>query len=349
MGAALVWLLLFAAFSQAGVTNPDISVLGQMRTFVTDDPADVNRNRGQLSFDESEMVFDAALNPYARGVFVFAVADEGIEVEEGYFSLNRGLPLGLALKAGKYRVGFGRLNAVHPHAYPFVERPRVLAAYLPGEESFNDIGADLSYRIPFPGSFSSTIEANVLQGSSFHPDEPDESRPAVAGRWASFVPLGGPSSLDIGLSGAYGTSGVEARTTTSLFAFDAKLKLWPNPVNNLVLQSELLALQREQAESDSGAEQTTKSTIHAAGGYIMADYTMRKRYNAGLKYERFQRPEEDHPWDQSADLFAGLALMEETTLFRVVWNRFFPDDADAFNTFTLQAVFSMGPHKPHQF
>ena len=85
--ATLAWLLTFIGMaalikpSFAGVTNPDISVIGQMRTFVTDDKADSNRNRAQFSFDESEIVADAALNPYAHGTFVFSIADGRADVD----------------------------------------------------------------------------------------------------------------------------------------------------------------------------------------------------------------------------------------------------------------------------
>jgi hypothetical protein len=336
----------------AGVTNPDISVLGQMRAFGGDGKDDPNRGRLQFSFDEAEIVADAYLNPYARGTFVFAVAEDGIEVEEGYFQIFRGLPKGLALKAGKYRVGFGRLNAVHPHAYPFIERFRVMQEYLPGEEAFNEIGAQLSYLIPVGGDVASTVSADALQGNSFHPEEPEDSRPAAVGRWTLFVPLTDPSALEMGASGAYGTNNVAVRTRSVLFGVDAKLKWWFNERSNTVVHGELFALDREDPLPE---ENGAVSVAHRRplGGFVFTDFTLNKRYNVGAKYERFRRVEPDEngntPWDQSAGIFAGLALMEETTLFRLNWDCFMPNDGEAVNTFTVQAVFSMGPHKPHLF
>ncbi|MCB1058625.1 MAG: hypothetical protein KDB65_00205 [Calditrichaeota bacterium] len=348
-----IWLafacLTVSSAVRAGVTNPDISVIGQMRTFVTDDPADVNRDRPQMSFDETELMFDAALNPFARGTFVFAVADEAIEVEEGFLTLSKGLPDGLGLKFGKYRVGFGKLNAVHPHAYPFPERFNVLAEYLPGEESYNEIGGQVSYRLPLKSDLSSTVSLDVLQGNSFHPDEEDESRLAVLGRWANFFMLNEESSMEIGVSGTQGVNNVAAKTTTSVYGVDAKAKLWFNQQNVLALQGEFLALDREDAEIDETTGEVSTSHVRPVGGYLFADMTVKKRYNFGARAEHYQRPVADKPWDQAVGVFAGLALMEETTLFRLNWDRFMPDAEDAFNTFTFQAIFSMGPHKPHQF
>lgn len=135
-----------ARVAHAGVVNPDISVIGQPFMFFTDQPGAVDPNRVRFDIGETELVFDAYLNPYARGTFVMSLGATGIELEEGYFNLFRGLPLQLALKGGKYRVGFGHLNSVHPHALPFAERFNVLAAYLPGGSVERDrgvaVGAD---------------------------------------------------------------------------------------------------------------------------------------------------------------------------------------------------------------
>lgn len=331
-----------------GVTNPDISVIGQARTFRTDEESDVNRNRGQISFEEVELLFDAALNPFARGTFVFAVANDAVEVEEGYLVMTRGLPAGWGLKLGKYRAGFGKLNPVHPHAYPFLERFRVLEAYLPGEEAYNEIGAQISYRLPLPGSIASTLSADVFQGNSFHPDEEDQARPALLGRWSNFFMLSGASSMEVGFSATRGINHVSQNAITDVFGLDAKAKLWFSPWNVLVIQGEALLLNREEVSLDS-ISQAEWENIHSGGFYMFADYTMKKRYNFGAKYERYQRPESTKPWDQSAGIFAGLALMEETTIFRLNWDHYIPSDGDPVNTYTLQVVFSMGPHKPHQF
>jgi len=47
--------------------------------------------------------------------------------------------------------------------------------------------------------------------------------------------------------------------------------------------------------------------------------------------------------------FAGFSLLEETTAFRADWRRILPDGGPDFDEFRLRAIFSMGPHKAHQF
>jgi hypothetical protein len=128
--AAAACCVLAARPAAAGVVNPDISILGQPFIRWTNDAADPSAKRAVLDVGEVETIFDAYLNPYARGLFNLSLSEDGMELEEGYFTLLRGLPGGLTLKGGKYR-GLREMNIMHPHAVPFAERPRILAAYLP--------------------------------------------------------------------------------------------------------------------------------------------------------------------------------------------------------------------------
>jgi hypothetical protein len=364
-----------AAPAWAGVINPDISVVGQPFIHMTDDPSDASRNRPALDPGEVELVFDAYLNPYARGTFILSLGEEGMELEEGFFQLLRGLPAGLALKGGQYRVGFGKLNPQHPHAVPFADRFRVMAAYLPGDESFDETGISLSERIPMPGTFSLTANADWLQGNTFRieredsgtPNDPfvtigpeadraDESRPAYNGRLAGFAQVGERSGLEVGLSAAGGTNNVAAAARTQVYGADVKAKLWRSSNSYLILQGELFHLERDDAGWDEPTSSYTRTTVSPTGGYVYADYNFGIRYNFGGGYERYQQPTVDEVSDQAYKLWLGYALMEETTAFRFDWDHFSPgrdpgatEDPPSVNTYTLRVIFSMGPHKAHQF
>ena len=370
-----VTLLLFAADaapSLAGVVNPNVSVIGQPFIHWIDDPTNPAHNRAVLDPGEVETVFDAYLNPYASGTFVMSLGEEGMELEEGYFQLFRGLPAGLAIKGGKYRTGFGKLNIQHPHAYPFADRFRVLANYLPGDESLNETAVQLSGRIPAPGEFSLIASADWMQGDSFRierepsgasndplvagdGDRGDEPRAAVLGRLAGFAGIGDRSGLELGISGTQGTNNVAAGAHTTVVGADAKAKLWNSASSYLILQGEYLHQEREDAGWDSTASYT-KNKVTSNGGYVYADYNFKTRYNLGGGYERYQEPIADGPWDQAYKAWAGFSLLEETTAFRLDWDHFSPgtlsgatESPEAINTVTLRVIFSMGPHKAHQF
>lgn len=367
------FLLLLAAPAFAGVTNPNISIVGQPFVRWNDIAGDPASKRAVLDPGETEIVFDDYLNPYARGFFTLAFGEEGAEVEEGYFTMLRGLPANLVLKGGKYRTGFGKLNPVHPHAYPFAERFRVLAAYLPGDESFNEIGLQLSEQFSLPGDIALTASGDWLQGDSFRiprattgdasdplenggDDRSGEPRPAGLGRVSGFFPLGDRSGLELGASATVGTNNVAAQTRTTVIGGDLKLKYWTSANAYLLVQSEVLSLDREEAAWDPATLAYTQTAVKPIGGYVYADYNFNTRYNVGASYERFQQPNADETSDQAFGLYAGLALLEETTAFRVDWNHFIPgtpsgvpDAPPSENTVTLRVIFSMGPHKAHQF
>jgi hypothetical protein len=358
--------------ARAGVTNPDISVIGQPFTRWTDAPGDPARKRFVLDPGEVEFVFDAALNPYARGTFTASMANGEAGIEEGYFSMTRGLPLRLALKGGIYRVGFGRLNPAHPHTYPFADRFHVLADYLPGDESFRETGVQLSEQLALPHDIALTLSGDWLQGDSFRRDRPSTSAandpletggddraseplPAGIARAAAFVPLGDRSGVELGGSWTQGTNNVAAGTRTSVLGADAKAKLWRSANSYLLLQGEYLALVRDDAAWDSTAAAYTSATTRPSGGYLYADWNFSPRTDAGLGYERWQAPGPGGLWNTGLRAFAGLALMEETTSFRIDVERLLPGalpgapTPDPVHSVTLRVVYSMGPHKAHQF
>ncbi len=358
----------------AGVINPDISVIGQPFISWTDDANSLARRRPVFGAGETEFVFDSALNPYARGFFVVSLASGQVELEEGYFTLLRGLPGDITIKGGKYRAGFGKLNPAHPHTYPFAERFGVQQAYLPGDESFNETGLDVSWRVPLPGAWSVTANADVLQGDSFRMkreasvaandpllgndegDHTSEPRAAWLCRLAAFAPVGDRSGLELGVSATQGTNNVAAAARTLVAGGDVKVKLWTSASAYLLVQGEFLQLARDDARWDEPAAGYVLSKTKASGGYVFADYNWAQRYNVGASFERYEQPSLGGDNNSAVGLFAGLALMEETTAFRVDYRRLQPGravfaaaDPEVVNQFTMRVIFSMGPHKAHQF
>lgn len=389
----VVAFLGLASLAHAGVNNPDISVIAQPYVELSDDrggeEGNPDRNRPRLHAGELEVVFEAYLNPYARGSVTLAFADEEVGMEEGYFDLVRGLPAGLAFRGGRYRAGFGKLNAAHPHTYPFARTFRTLSTYLPGEEGLIENGLSLSKRISLPADAALTASVDWLQGDSFrigheHEDEEeaakhggtaagDGSRPAVLGRLSGFAMTGEQSGIEVGLSAVHGTNDAAEKLRTTILGADLKAKLWNSPRSYLVVQAEALRMERDQpvereheeaqrlaaggkADGDPEPGGERHETVKPLGFYLFADYNWARRYNVGASYERYQQATSEKTWDAAVGLFAGFSLMEETTAFRFGWERFMPgrpdhldEDPDAVNTFTLRMIFSMGPHKAHQF
>jgi hypothetical protein len=89
--------------------------------------------------------------------------------------------------------------------------------------------------------------------------------------------------------------------------------------------------------------------LETSGWYAIADWQFAQRWNTGVKLDRAEGLEEDDVV-RRAEVFLNFRLLEESTLFRLLARREdgdLLDDADT--TAVVQLVFSLGPHRPHQF
>lgn len=343
----------------AGVTNPDISALGQVVGGYTDDPASPASEEPTLRSGEMEMVLDAYLNPFIKGWFTLSGGEDGFELEEGYASVVRGLPWGLGLKAGKYRLGFGKLNATHPHAYPFIDPPRSLVSLLPGgEEGFNETGVQASALLPTPGDWASTLSADLIEAKAFHPDG-EFTRLGWLGRWANDFLIGEVGAVETGLSAAEGKTISPEWDPAWLFGADVKAKFYLPGASQLTVQAEGVYRRFQErlpgsSEAPIAADPSigTGSSIvqdQRSGFVAFADYRYHTQWNGGLFYEQWERPFDSEAVDRAFRAFAGYAVLEESTLLRLMYERLLPEGGDAVNSVSLQLLFSMGPHKAHQF
>jgi hypothetical protein len=136
--------------------NPDISLILQGRYAHLDDigerrisgfmPAghDHGAARG-FSLDHTELVMTASIDPYFRGYFNLALADEEVEIEEAWVQTT-GLGNGFSLKGGRFLSDLGYQNTQHPHAWDFADNNLMYRALF-GEAYGND-GVQLKWVAP---------------------------------------------------------------------------------------------------------------------------------------------------------------------------------------------------------
>ncbi|MBL8024804.1 MAG: hypothetical protein JNL74_00240 [Fibrobacteres bacterium] len=319
----------------SGVSNPDISAIGQLITSTSD--AEGSYSNPELALGEVELVFDAALNPYANGRFVFSAGSEGFAVEEAYADFQKGLPLNLSIRVGKYRIPFGRMNYIHPHALSFMEAPRSMrpddGGLIPGEESFNDVGAQLSTLIPISDIYALTLSGDLLQGNSFHMEESGTAY-AWNGRILNSFSFDNGLLCEVGFSGARGFKTITPHDASFLFGGDFKAKKSFTGDKSLTFGAEWVS------RKDDGEE-----TRQGGYGFLEAKSG---RCSIGMLAEQYQVPEETE-WTRAIKPFISYSLLEETTLFRLAYERLMPVNGDASNGLFGQVLFSMGPHKAHQF
>ena len=378
----LYFLLICAvAFAQSNV-NPDISLISTFDTFTNfnmDTP-----EYGKINFElpSFELFIDGYLNPYARATANIAFEEGEFAAEEVYANIVRGLPLDIQVKAGKYLLGFGKLNLAHPHAWPFLERPLFHQIYFSGE-GFNDVGVNLSFILPTE-NFYSTIDLGVYKGDAITTNtagedaDPNEVRGnslIFVGRIGSFFSIGDFSNLECGLSSSYGnyakssfyvpdSIGFSSQMLTYLYGgIDFKFKYKPDSYTSLVIQAESILNHRDVIRGID-IEPITE-TINTYGAFIYFDYQFLKQFSVGAKYDftygiigndpLFNTlANDDMNKTQGIAYWVGYYPIEETLALRLGAQHLIFDLADNLKkdsetTITLQLLFSLGPHKAHQF
>ena len=378
---AVVAVLLGAA-AAAQTQNPDISVIGDVRAFVTDDEADPKEGELQLDLESAELAIQGYLNPFARADLFVGYHDGSFELEELYATILRGLPLSTVLRAGKYRVDFGKLNLLHPHAYSFLDTPLVHQQFL-GEEGLNDIGLNLNWQVPI-GDSSLTISGNLLKGDfaephehdeeaegtviAAHPlsarldriralqDEPDAEAAIETGlgtteRVALFVPTGEWAGIEVGVNALQGTLDDLTDRRVELLGADLKYRWAPDKYRSLTVQGEWIRSARDVlSDHETDGAEPAIGRVESDGFFAFFDWRFRQRWNLGAIVEHTGLAEEADVTVSRAGLFAGFALMEESTMVRLLLRRTDGDEyVEPVHEAILQLAFSLGPHKAHWF
>jgi len=118
-----------------------------------------------FSIDHTELAISGNVDPYNRGLAIFAISDGELEVEEAWFQ-TLALGMGLTLKGGRFLSGVGYANEQHAHAWDFADQSlmyRVLFGehlrqdgvqmrWLAPTRSYFELGAEIARGQFFPGS-----------------------------------------------------------------------------------------------------------------------------------------------------------------------------------------------------
>jgi hypothetical protein len=349
----LVFLAAFLLLIHTGTgnaqttTNPDISFIGDMRIIGNRGmPQDGSNGKLRLDLHELEMAAGGYLNPYARADLTLSVSSGGIDIEEAFATLLKGLPWNLQIKAGQYLVDFGKINSQHAHQWSWIERPLMSTRFF-GEEGLKTPGLNVSTLIPV-GASALTIAANLLKRPLLIGEDQLAGTPNLAGsaRISFFTTFSNHSSLEAGVSGFVAGRNPAEKTSPIMGDLDLKYKWRPDAYRSLTLVLEALVSSRRYANpGPSGIGNTTSS-----GTFAAIDYQFRRRYNAGFLLDYSQTPTDNKVHQTGLGFFAGFSVAEETYRIQLLVRH---DQGTAlvksFETIEVQLLWSLGPHKPHQF
>jgi hypothetical protein len=332
--------------------NPDISAVGEIEIFTHNNREIRNEYKEfNLTKPKLELSINGYLNPYARADAVIAwEGEENAVVEEFYATILRGLPLGMNLRAGKYRLEFGRLNPVHPHAYSFINIPLVHEEFF-GEEGLNDVALRSAFLISTGSAYTEfmlgvTKGNALLEEDALADDDTTHLNPGLFGRLTTSMAVSETAELSLGTSVLNSVHEIAAdQLRTTLWGVDVKYKNVKSRYSTILMEGEFIYRSQEQEMYDN---------LQSYGGYAYLDWKFHKVYNAGGMFDYTRVKSLDGDIGVSTDtwrgsLFVGFAPIEETSLLRLAGHWTKPENEDGFWELALQFVFSLGPHKPHNF
>jgi hypothetical protein len=331
------------------VFNPDISVIGN---FVG--VAGKNAFSGQppLQLTEAEASFQAIVDPYARADFFLAAGPKGVDVEEGFITFTS-LPKSLLLKVGKMRAQFGKVNTLHTHQMPTVDRPLVTENLVGGEEGLSDSGLSLSHLFPTEMLYLE-LTGEVFRGDSEVFQSSNRSRLNYVGRVRAFRDITEGTNIDLGASFAYGPTNIGLESPIAgqegelpifnkrLFGVDATFRY--RPLRRAIYQR--LNLRTELIWS----RQELPDDLHAAsfGFYGLGEYQFARRWYIGARADRSARALDSSLTDSGASVFMTFWPTEFSQI-RGQLRRTNYAEGISGNEFLFQFNFSIGAHGAHIF
>jgi hypothetical protein len=329
------------ATASSKIFNPDIAVIGNFLGAAGKNAVDLPPS---LEMAESEASFQAVVDPYARADFFFAFGPEGVEVEEGFITFPT-LPGGLLMKVGKLRGSFGKVNSMHAHAVPWVDRPLVTSNLVGGEEGVSDAGISLS-RL-FPNSFV-FLEATgeVFRGENEVFQAPRRRDLTYVGRLRAYRDITESTNLDLGGSIAHGHH--EDGASTRLVGVDATLRYRPLRraiYRRLLARGELVWSRRKGGDAlgEFGLAPDT-----AFGAYASLDYQFARRWFAGARYDYSERALEPDLADKGGSLLLTW-WPSEFSQIRAQYRHTRYGEGPKANELLFQFLFSIGAHGAHTF
>ena len=316
-------------------------------------------NESSLSLEEVEVAFQAIVDPYSRADFYIAAGPEGVEVEEGFITLTA-LPARVLLKAGKLRAQFGKMNPLHTHRVPGVDRPLVSNNLLGGREGLSDAGLSLSHLLLNPALFLE-LTGEVFAGNSSVFQSSDRSKLTYLGRVRAYRDLTEAANIDLGASFAFGPAnldggddrGHEEEQPASedhgalglnkrLFGIDATLRY--RPLRGALYRRLNLTAELVWSRQDlPGGGQTT-----AFGFYGLGEYQFARRWYVGGRVDRSARPFDGSAVDTGGAVFLTFWPTDFSQV-RSQYRRINFHESRSANEFLFQLNFSIGAHGAHIF
>ena len=306
--------------------NPSIGFVGEtIFSYRTRNNTDTGSDRpgGFDVFQRSvELNAAASVDPFAKGYIVAnasadaATGESDLSIEEAALQTTS-LPWNLEVKAGRFFGEFGRLEYIHDHELPFVNRPLAIDQYIGGESRTD--GLQINWLLPVPHYVSWTVGVGDSFGGDSPPSNPGGFRSADElnfwTRLSTYFDVTPDWQAEMGVSGLWNPhtedrGGVDAQTGPGgvpmtenerrLAGVDFMLKYVPlrdNQFNSVVWGNEVLySDNRYLLDPDAvpgDGDEFTRS-IGSVGLYSYLTWKFSRQWSAGFLFDYVQNAENEH-------------------------------------------------------
>ena len=186
------------------------------------------------------------------------------------------------------RSAFGKVNTLHNHVLPWIDRPLVTANLVGGEDGINDAGFSLQRILPAPKGIFLEATGQVFRGDAADVfTASTKSDLSAVAHLRAYKDITESTNLDFGVSYARGHNDLGSDFITQLYGIDSTIRWKPLRraiYHSFVLRSEFIWSQRQQPLMEQ----------RAFGFYTSADYQFGRRWFLGGRYDYSDR-------SQSAD------------------------------------------------
>ena len=326
------------ATSMAKALNPDIAVIGNFVATAGHNPIVESPS---LAVPETEVSFQAVVDPYARADVFLSFGEEGVELEEGYLTFTA-LPKNFVAKVGKMREYFGKVNTMHTHVLPWVDRPLIMQNLLGGEEGIADAGFSVSRGFAGPKGIYLEATGQMYRGDAGELWSQSGKRDVSAlAHFRGYGDITESTNLDIGFSYGRGHNDLGSDFLTQLYGVDATFRWKPLRraiYHAFIARSEFVLSQRQEL----------LSTQRAFGFFTSADYQLARRWWMGGRFDWSDRARDAALTDKGG----SFVLTYWPSEFAQIRGQYrFTNYAEGRNgnELLMQVLFAIGAHGAHPF
>jgi hypothetical protein len=249
------------------------------------------------------------------------------------------------------RAAFGKVNTLHTHAMPTIDRSLVTDNLVGGEEGISDAGFSVSRLIP-AGKLFLEGTGEVFRGSSEVFDTDQRSRLSYLGRLRAYGDLTESTNLDVGTSYVTGPTDLginfgdfvsaPEQLDRKMVGIDATFRY--RPLRRAIYKRFMARTELIWSTQDLPGGDQAK----AFGVYGLAEYQFARRWFAGARVDQSERSYDASLRDTGASVFLTY-WPSEFSQIRGQYRRTNYAEGVKANEFLFQFNFAIGAHGAHVF